>query len=104
SRRAPRPPINRAMLKALYDSLDFSNPRDVAVFAAACVAFWGQCRLGELLPVSALPAATKFPPRRRHLTPSSRNKNSRTLRLPRTKTKKTGDDVVLVAQDSPLDP
>ncbi|KAJ6505708.1 DNA breaking-rejoining enzyme, partial [Mycena vitilis] len=104
SRRAPRPPINRAMLKALYDSLDFSNPRDVAVFAAACVAFWGQCRLGELLPVSALPAATKFLPRRRHLTPSSRNKNSRTLRLPRTKTKKTGDDVVLVAQDSPLDP
>ncbi|KAJ7478785.1 hypothetical protein B0H11DRAFT_1652519, partial [Mycena galericulata] len=35
SRRPPRPPINATMLRALYDGLDFSNPRDVAVFAAA---------------------------------------------------------------------
>jgi hypothetical protein len=42
----PCPPINAAMLRSLYDGLDFSNPRDVSVFAATCVAFWGQCRLG----------------------------------------------------------
>ncbi|KAJ7508098.1 hypothetical protein B0H11DRAFT_1611159, partial [Mycena galericulata] len=95
SKRPPRPPINVAMLRALYDGLDFSNPRDVAVFAAACVAFWGQCRLGELLPTSSLPAASKYLPTRAHLSRSPRNKRATTLRLPRTKTKKRGEDVIL---------
>ncbi|KAJ7769486.1 hypothetical protein B0H16DRAFT_1715942 [Mycena metata] len=74
SKRPPRPPINATMLRALYDGLDFCNPRDVAIFAAATV-----CR-------------------------SSRNKKSAILKLPRTKTKKGGETVVLVGQTSPLDP
>ncbi|KAJ6535788.1 hypothetical protein B0H19DRAFT_1271504 [Mycena capillaripes] len=104
SKRKPRPPITSAMLRALYDGLDFTNPRDVAVFAAACIAFWGQCRLGELLPTSSSPAASKNIPTRAHISNSTRNKRSRIIRLPRTKTKKNGDDVVLVAQATPIDP
>ncbi|KAJ7897936.1 hypothetical protein B0H14DRAFT_2332420, partial [Mycena olivaceomarginata] len=74
SKRPPRPPINATMLRALYDGLDFSNSRDIAVFAAACVAFWGQCRLGESLPTSSSPAARKHLPTRRHVSRSSRDK------------------------------
>jgi hypothetical protein len=104
SKRPPRPPINTAMLRALYDGLDFTSPRDVAVFAAACVAFWGQCRLGEILPVSATDIALVHKPTRAHVSRSHRNKRSTTLRLPRTKTRKSGEDVVLVPQNKPIDP
>jgi hypothetical protein len=103
SKRPPRPPINATMLRVLYDGLDFSSPADVAIFAAACVAFWGQCRLGELLPVSRSPGAAKFLPTRRHISQSTRSDRATILRLPRTKTKKNGDDV-LVAQKNPINP
>ncbi|KAF8147555.1 DNA breaking-rejoining enzyme [Mycena galopus ATCC 62051] len=104
SKRPPRPPINATMLRILYEGLDLSDPRDIAVFAAACVAFWGQCRLGELLPNSRLPTASKFLPTRNNISRSPRNKRSTTIRLPRTKTKINGEDVVLVTQSAPIDP
>ncbi|KAJ7724785.1 hypothetical protein B0H16DRAFT_1333271 [Mycena metata] len=104
SKRPPRPPINAAMLRTLYNGLNFTDPRDVAVFAAACVAFWGQCRLGELLPTSLALTASKYLPTRHHYSRSSRNARASKLRLPRTKTQKKGEDVVLVQQVSPLDP
>lgn len=92
------------MLRALYEGLDFTSPRDVAVFAAACVAFWGQCRLGKILPVSANPSALAYKPTRANISRSRRQRQSTTVRLPRTKTKKSGEDVVLVPQSSPIDP
>lgn len=104
SKRRPRPPINAAMLRALFDGLDFKSPRDVAVFAAACVAFWGQCRLGEILPLSSTKAACAYRPTRAHVSRSHRNSRSTKLRLPRTKTHVSGEDVVLVAQNNPIDP
>ncbi|QRV93565.1 hypothetical protein RhiJN_21583 [Ceratobasidium sp. AG-Ba] len=52
--RPPRPPISAEMLRQLHDKLDLDIPLHAAVFAAATVAFWGQCRLGELLASSAL--------------------------------------------------
>ncbi|KAJ6631653.1 hypothetical protein B0H10DRAFT_1938483 [Mycena sp. CBHHK59/15] len=36
----------------LYSTLDLTNCRDAAVWAVVCVAFWGCCRLGELLPTN----------------------------------------------------
>jgi hypothetical protein len=36
----------------LYTTLDLTNCKDAAIWATACVAFWGCCRLGELLPKS----------------------------------------------------
>ncbi|KDN36645.1 hypothetical protein RSAG8_10687, partial [Rhizoctonia solani AG-8 WAC10335] len=52
SRRPERPGVSRDMLIQLYERLDHKNPLHAAVFAAATVAFWGQCRLGELLGTS----------------------------------------------------
>ncbi|KAJ7758190.1 hypothetical protein DFH07DRAFT_1025064 [Mycena maculata] len=39
-----------------------------------------------------------------HISRSSRNNRSTTLRLPRTKTKINGEDVVLVSQSNPINP
>ncbi|KZV68495.1 hypothetical protein PENSPDRAFT_609889, partial [Peniophora sp. CONT] len=50
ARRPPRPPVTPKHLEALREKLDFADPLHSAVFAAACVAFWGVCRLGELVP------------------------------------------------------
>ncbi|EIM85176.1 DNA breaking-rejoining enzyme [Stereum hirsutum FP-91666 SS1] len=49
SHRPPRPPVTYEHLQALLVRLDFSNTKDCAVWAAASVAFWSCCRLGELL-------------------------------------------------------
>jgi len=43
----PRPPITLRHLDLLRQSLDLSLPFDAAVWATACCAFWGVCRLGE---------------------------------------------------------
>jgi hypothetical protein len=42
-------PITKEMLRTLHKSLSFKNPFDVAVFAAACTLFWGQCQTGKVL-------------------------------------------------------
>nr|GAT47546.1 predicted protein [Mycena chlorophos] len=105
SQRPPRPPISSAMLTDLHRGLDFTSRLDVAVYAAACVAFWGQCRLGEILPTSQSDKSLRDKPTRAHITqsaPSSRA--STTIRLPRTKTQKAGDNVLLVDQSRPFNP
>ncbi|KAJ7652617.1 hypothetical protein B0H17DRAFT_1214879 [Mycena rosella] len=50
SKRAKRPPVTLEHMYALYLSLDLTNCKDAAIWVVACVAFWGCCRLGELLP------------------------------------------------------
>ncbi|KAJ6617931.1 hypothetical protein B0H10DRAFT_1796291 [Mycena sp. CBHHK59/15] len=50
SKRAKRPPVTIEHLYMLYTMLDLTNCKDAAVWVVACVAFWGCCRLGELLP------------------------------------------------------
>ncbi|KAF8700299.1 hypothetical protein RHS03_06679, partial [Rhizoctonia solani] len=54
SRCTPRPPISIAMLHKLRAHLSMQSPFNIAVFAAALTAFWGQCCLGELLGSSRL--------------------------------------------------
>ncbi|KDQ11955.1 hypothetical protein BOTBODRAFT_113579, partial [Botryobasidium botryosum FD-172 SS1] len=49
SSRPKREPVHTHMLSVLHAGLDHSNSLNVAVWAAAATAFWGQCRLGELL-------------------------------------------------------
>jgi hypothetical protein len=44
----PRPPVTLLHLRTLRAHLDITKPFDSAVFALACVCFWGVCRLGEL--------------------------------------------------------
>ena len=62
SRCLPRPPVNAIMISQLVQRLDPNSPVDVAVAAGATTAFWGQGRLGELLPPNSSPSSTAFLP------------------------------------------
>ncbi|TRM63420.1 hypothetical protein BD626DRAFT_402493 [Schizophyllum amplum] len=53
-RRPPRSPVSLPHMTALRQHLDMSNTFDAAVWAVACAAWRGCCRLGELLPRDAL--------------------------------------------------
>ena len=104
SRLPLRPPINAKMLSQLVDNLNLGSHFDAAVAACAVTAFWGQCRLGELLPTSlASPLTTSFPTCL-GLRKSPRNHHAYLLRLPQTKTCRHGEDIVLVAQRFPINP
>jgi hypothetical protein len=104
SRRPPRPPLNARMISQLVDNLDLNLPFDAAVAACAVTAFWGQCRLGELLPSNlSIASSTPFPTRS-DFKRSNRNPLSCLLHLPRTKTHYHGQDIVLVDQNDPINP
>lgn len=104
SHRPPRPPVNTRMLTQLVETLDLSCPLDAAVAACAVVAFWGQCRLGELLPVSSSPYLSPPLPTRSDFKRSLRDPLACILFLPRTKTHRHGQEVVLVDQRHPINP
>jgi hypothetical protein len=104
SRPLPRPPVNARMISQLIDHLDLNSPFDVAVAACATTAFWGQCRLGELLPSSASILLSNPFPTRSGFKRSLRNPLSCILHLPRTKTHRQGQDIVLVDQSPPINP
>ncbi|KAF7303342.1 hypothetical protein MIND_00561900 [Mycena indigotica] len=103
SNKPPRPPITADMLLVLRSGLDFSSGFDVAVFAVACTAFWGQCRLGELLPNSRKSADLQFKPKRKDFSYSGIRQSAK-LHLPRTKTKRHGEDVILTDQQAQINP
>lgn len=105
SRRDPRAPVDVRALNILYHSLDRNDHLDSAILACALTAFWGQCRLGELLPTSATPGSHHNTlPSRTSLRLSTKNKAAWVLHIPRTKTSPTGQDVVLVRQRGNLNP
>jgi hypothetical protein len=103
SRRPPRPPINSTMMSQLIERLDLESPLDMAIAACATTAFWGQCRLGELLPSASSVPSTLFPSRS-DFKRSLRNPLAYAIHLPRTKTHQHGQEVVLVSQRRPIDP
>ncbi|KAF8804299.1 DNA breaking-rejoining enzyme, partial [Phlegmacium glaucopus] len=104
STKPPRMPINAAMLTQLINALDLSNPLDAAFAACAATAFWGQCRLGELLPTRIADSSTLLLPSRTNLKRSPRNPSAYMLHLPHTKTHHRGQDVVIVEQQGPINP
>jgi hypothetical protein len=104
SRRPPRPPVNAKMLVQLVQNLDLNSPLDAAVAACASTAFWGQCRIGELLPLSSSPPSSHPLPLRSDFKRSLKDTRSCILRLPQTKTHRYGQDVVLVDQRYPINP
>jgi hypothetical protein len=54
SQLPPRPPVTLEMLRKLVESMpEILSHFDRAVLTVALVAFWGQFRIGELLPTSA---------------------------------------------------
>ena len=104
SKLPPRPPITIAMLCLLAHHLDLTQPRDVAILACALIAFWGQCRLGELLSSSSADLSTNSKPSRAHFKCSLLDRIAHTLFLPQTKTNRNGERIVLLKQNSSTDP
>jgi hypothetical protein len=104
SKRPPRPPVNATMIAQLVEHLNLNSPLDAAVAACATTAFWGQCRLGELLLTSLASASSNPLPTRAGFRRSTRNPLSCLVRLPRTKTHRHGQDVVLVDQRADINP
>lgn len=91
------------MLLCLHQNLDLAVPLNAACFAAACCAFWGQCRLGKLLPDRLVGFPPHFP-LRSHVKPPSTAEGSRVVHLPRTKTMHSaGGSLFLCHQDGALD-
>ena len=104
SRCPPRPPVNAKMISQLVQRLDPNSPLDAAVAACATTAFWGQCRLGELLPASSSSLLSTPFPIRSGFRRSLRNPQSCLLHLPRTKTHRHGQEIVLVDQCASINP
>ncbi|VDC01640.1 unnamed protein product [Peniophora sp. CBMAI 1063] len=105
-KRPPRPPVTIRMLAALRESLDLSDPFQACVWAAACCAFWGMMRFGEV----SVKSRTDFAPSR-HLTRGDVELSTDTfgntvvmLHLPSAKTAAPGEvqTVHIVDQPGPL--
>lgn len=99
-----RPPVSIHSLEILARRLDPNDATDIAILACACAAFWGQCRLGELLPTSSRTSTLELLPRRRSIRHSPGNKYTWILNIPATKTSQKGQDIPLVRQKGPTDP
>ncbi|KAF9030725.1 hypothetical protein BDZ89DRAFT_1159244 [Hymenopellis radicata] len=92
-KKTVRPPVTLRRLQILVEGLDANNGKDNCVAAMATMAFYGQCRLGELMPDS--PNREKF----------EEQNFPKSLHLPWTKTKKEeGEDVTICAQRGTTDP
>jgi hypothetical protein len=105
SRKPERPGVSLNMMAELHEHLDLSKPLDAAVFAAATTAFWGQCRLGELLGTSRRRHNPKIHPSRGSLVSKPTKGVSATLKLPFTKTAGIcGQDIVIPHQMGSADP
>ncbi|QRV81470.1 site specific recombinase, phage integrase family protein [Ceratobasidium sp. AG-Ba] len=100
-----RKPVTVYMLEVLDWTLDHSNDEDCAILAVALIAFWCQCRLGELLGSSSRHFDPRVLPSRSAVGPQISTEGSRPLHLPRTKTHQVkGESVVITTQSCRVDP
>ncbi|KAJ7705618.1 hypothetical protein B0H17DRAFT_1038498 [Mycena rosella] len=105
SRCDQRPPVTAAMLDALDKNLDHNDPRDAAVFASVCCAFWGQIRISKILSETQNSFIPGWIPLVSDLAPPSSHAGSRILKLPHTKTKgNRGNSSMLCRQQGASDP
>ncbi|KAF5387985.1 hypothetical protein D9615_000528 [Tricholomella constricta] len=95
-----RPPVTLDALSAILSGLDTSSALDACVAALATTAFWGQLRLGEILPDrEGLTGADRLPSWAQLHSPNQNG--SRLLHLPNSKTSgRAGEDVVITRQAS----
>jgi hypothetical protein len=107
ARRPLRPPVTRVMIELLDAKLNHRDTLDICVLAAAKTAFWGQCRLAEILSAAAtkLPSAAKSQVSlRAHLQAPCTSAGSRMLHLPQTKKNRNkGEDIMLCRQKGASD-
>jgi hypothetical protein len=100
--------VTVAHLQALLRALDLSNSFNTTVWAAACFAFWGCCRLGEVVTPGALSDDKDKCARRsapQSFTETAAGVVYYKVHIPWSKTKHMkGPDICLVARDDPLCP
>ena len=107
SKQTRRPPVTAAMLKQLYEELNHEDPRDVAVYAVATTAFYGQLRLGEICAKREAYSTynSKTHSTLKDLRPPHTRAGSRMLVIPWTKVKRTrGEEVAVTRQRGRTDP
>lgn len=105
SSRPQRAPVTIDMLHLLDKELSRTDPVDVAVRATAKTTFWAQLRLGEVLGSSKTKHDASLHPSRSSVGPALSPNGSRELTLPSTKThQRTGERVLITAQQDPVDP
>ncbi|QRV80639.1 site specific recombinase, phage integrase family protein [Ceratobasidium sp. AG-Ba] len=104
SHREKRVPITIELMKLLVSSLDLKTGFDAAVWAGASSLFWGQGRSGEFFGTSRLSHKGEIHPSRSSIK-WSKNQDSFTIDLPRTKTNRiNGQTILLLEQADPLSP
>ncbi|KAF8596512.1 hypothetical protein BDV93DRAFT_534713 [Ceratobasidium sp. AG-I] len=100
-----RPPVTLQLLTIIHNKLNLADPFDLAIFAATTTAFWGQCRLGELLGTSRACHDPHCFPSHLSLKHVASKAGSQTLHLPQTKTNQfCGQPIILTCQSRILDP
>ena len=90
-KQKPCEPVTIQHLECLCTCLNFDDPFDATVFAIACLAFWSQARLGELLFDSTYDPQHHIAHGGIVFGMSSSNRGYGKGWLPRTKTKPQGD-------------
>ncbi|KAJ7586194.1 hypothetical protein C8J56DRAFT_787973 [Mycena floridula] len=102
-----REPVTMEMIQALVEDLDRSDPVQMCTLFTAVLAFYSQCRLGELLHSNQNSAS--FNPKHNptfSAVKRARSSDSRIIHLPETKTKGLrGDDTLIPKRrNDPSDP
>jgi hypothetical protein len=94
---SPCLPVMNDMLLLLSSSLNLQNHFDTAIFFTACAAFWGQLRLGEILPPTQFNYDITL---LLHITniSSPSSMGSRSLHLPHTKTSPVKGELVMLCR------
>ena len=94
SSHPPQVPVNYAMIKLLHNKLNPDSNFNTAVLACTLITFWGQCRLGELLPILNRSPTTHISSRS-NIHQSHKQDKLYILTLLRTKTSMKEQDIIL---------
>lgn len=101
--RSNRPPVTLDMMKTLRKGLNLRFPEDACCWAIACIAFWGACRLGELVTKRTTEADNRTHPRVADIVHISDDCSS--IFLPYTKTHQNRGEIThIFRQEDELDP
>jgi hypothetical protein len=90
------------MLSQLLSSLNLSLSFNAAITTCTCTGFWGQCRLGKLLPISTSVSSPVSLLLYFGFKRSIQNPQSCILYPPHTKTHPHGEEAVLIDQNDPV--
>lgn len=100
SKKPPRTPVTLVHLHTLYNGLSFTNTFDIAVWAVACIAFWGLARLGEITVPSLRFVTTRHVCRSTSITWATENQvSSVSIDIPWTKTTQTQGATILLTRE-----